>query len=81
MTGPRPAARPWTRAEVAQLIAAGVKIGLIARKPKRCPGAIAPRISSLKKTPRELTFDVEGLSLFFERLAFAYENSQSSHPV
>jgi hypothetical protein len=34
----RPAGRPWTRAEVAQLhelIAAGVKIGLIARKLKR----------------------------------------------
>jgi hypothetical protein len=41
MTGPRPAGRPWTRAEVAQLhelVASGVKVGSIARKLERSPG-------------------------------------------
>jgi hypothetical protein len=84
MTGPRPAGRPWTRGELAQLhemIAAGVKVGLIARKLKRSPGAIHSRISSFKKTPLDLTFDAKRLSLPSERLAFTHENSQNSRLV
>jgi len=84
MTEPRPAGRPWTRAEVQQLhelIAAGVKVGLIARKLKRSPGAIYSRLSSFKKTPRGLTFDEKSLSLPSERLAFAHTNSQSGQLV
>jgi hypothetical protein len=79
MTGPRPAGRPWTRAEVAQLhemISAGVKVGLIARKLNRSPGAIYARISSSKKTPRDPTFDAKRLSRPSERLAFTHPNSQ-----
>jgi hypothetical protein len=77
MTGPRPARRPWTRAEVAQLheiIAAGAKFGLIARKLKRSPGAIYARISASKKTPRDLTLDAKRVSLPSERLAFIHAN-------
>jgi hypothetical protein len=84
MTGPRPAGRPWTQAEAAQLhelIAAGVKVVLIARKLKRSPGAIYSRINSFKKTPRDLTFDAKRRSLPSERLAFAHANSQSSHLI
>ena len=84
MTGPRPAGRPWTRAEVAQLhelIAAGVKVGLIARKLKRSPGAIYARISASKKTPRDLTLDAKRVSLPSERLAFIHANSASSRLV
>jgi hypothetical protein len=84
MTGPRPAGRPWTRAEVAQLrelIASGVKVGLVARKLKRSPGAIHSRISSFKKTPRDLTFEAKRLSLPSERLALAHADSQSSRLV
>ena len=84
MTGPRPAGRPWTRAEVAQLhelIAAGVKVGLIARKLKRSPGAIYSRISSFKKTPHNVTFGAQRLSLASERLAFTHANAQSSRLV
>jgi hypothetical protein len=80
MTGPRPAGRPWTRAEVAQLhvlITSGVKVGLIARKLKRSPCAIYARISSFKKTPRDLSFDAKRLSLPSERLAFAHAIAQS----
>jgi hypothetical protein len=70
-----------TRAEVAQLrelIASGVKVDLIARKLKRSPGAIYSRISSFKKTPRELSFGAQRLSLPSERLAFAHASAQSS---
>jgi hypothetical protein len=84
MTGPRPAGRPWTRAELAQLhelIAAGVKVGLIARMLKRSPGAIYSRISSSKKTSCDLTFDAKRLSLPSERLAFTRANSQNSRLV
>jgi hypothetical protein len=84
MTGPRPAGRPWTRAEVAQLhelIAAGTKVGLIARKLNRSPGAIYARISAFKKTPRDLTFEAKRISLPSERLAFIHANSQSSRLV
>jgi hypothetical protein len=79
MTGPRPAGRPWTKADVTQLhelIAAGVTVDLIARKLKRTPGAIHSRISSLKKKPRDLTFGAKRLSLPSERLAFTHANSQ-----
>lgn len=81
MTGPRPAGRPWTQAEVAQLhelIASGAKVGLIARKLKRSPGAIYSRISSFKKTPRDLSFGMPRSSLPSERLAIAHANAQSS---
>ena len=81
MTGPRPAGRPWTQAEVAklhELIASGAKVGLIARKLKRSPGAIYSRISSFKKTPRDLSFGVPRSSLPSERLAIAHANAQSS---
>ena len=81
MTGPRPAGRPWTQAEAAQLhelIASGAKVGLIARKLKRSPGAIYTRISSFKKTRHDLSFGAQRLSLPSERLAFAHANFQSS---
>jgi len=84
MTGPRPAGRPWTRAEVAQLhemIAAGVKVGLIARKLKRSPGAIYARISSSNQTPRNVTFEAKHLSLASGRLAFTNANSQNNRLV
>ena len=58
-----------------------MKVGLIARKLKRSPGAIYSRISSFKKTPRDLMFDAKRQSLPSERLAFAHANSQSSHLV
>jgi hypothetical protein len=81
MTGSRPAGRPWTLAEVAQLrnlIASGAKVGLIARKLKRSPGAIYARISAFEKTQRNLTFGAHRLSLPSERLAFAHASAQSS---
>jgi hypothetical protein len=84
MTGPRPAGRPWTKADVTQLhelIAAGVKVNLIARKLKRTPGAIHFRISSLKRTPRDLTFVAKRRSLPSERLAFTHANSQMCRMV
>lgn len=84
MTGPRPAGRTWTRAEVAQLhelLAAGVKVGLIARKLKRSPGAIHARISLFKKTPRDLTFGTKRLSVPSERLATAHANFLSRRLV
>ena len=80
MTGPRPAGRPWTQAEVArlgELIASDAKVGLIARKLKRSPGAIYSRIRSLKKRPGEIPFKAQRLSLPSERLAFAHANAQS----
>jgi hypothetical protein len=55
MSGPRPAGRPWTRAEDNQLrdlSASGMRAGLIAQKLKRTVGAIHSRISTLKK-PRK----------------------------
>jgi hypothetical protein len=85
MTGPRPAGRPWTQTEVAQLhrlIASGAKVGLIARKLKRSPGAIYSRIYSLKKMPRDLTFDAKCLLLPSERLAIAHAaNSKNRRMV
>jgi hypothetical protein len=72
MTGPRPAGRPWTAADVIQLcelIAAGMKVGVIARKLKRSPGAIHARISSLKNT----VIDEQRLSLPSERLTVTHQ--------
>jgi hypothetical protein len=72
MTGPRPAGHPWTPGEEAQLralIASKVKVGLIAKKLKRSPGAIYARINSLKKLPRDLPFSAQSRSLPSERLA------------
>jgi len=60
------------------LIASGAKVGLIARKLKRSPGAIYSRISFFKKTPRDLSFGVPRSSLPSERLAIAHANAQSS---
>ena len=74
MTGPRPAGHPWTPGEEAQLralIASKVKVGLIAKKLKRSPGAIYARINSLKKLPRELPFNAQPRSLPSECLAYA----------
>ena len=74
MTGPRPAGRPWTPAEEAQLrelIISRVKVGLIAKKLKRSPGAVYARINSLKKPPRDLAFGRQPRSLPSERLAHA----------
>ena len=58
MTGPRPAGRPWTPAEEAQLrelIISRVKVGLIAKRLKRSPGAVYARINSLKKAATRLS--------------------------
>jgi hypothetical protein len=62
MIGPRPAGRPWTPAEEAQLrelMLARAKVGLIAKKLKRSPGAIYARINSLKKPDRDSAFNGE----------------------
>jgi hypothetical protein len=51
MTGPRPAGRPWTPTEQAQLrelAMSRVKVGLIAKILKRSSGAVYARINSLK---------------------------------
>jgi hypothetical protein len=80
MTGPHPAGRPWTRAEEAELrelIASKVKVGQIAKKLKRSPGAIYARINSLKKLPRDLPFSAQSRSLPSERLA-AYAMAEIS---
>jgi hypothetical protein len=63
------------------MISAGVKVGLIARKLNRSPGAIYARISSSKKTPRDPTFDAKRVLLPSERLAFTHPNSQNNRLV
>jgi hypothetical protein len=81
MTGPRPAGRPWTLTEEAQLrvlAASGVKAGLIARKLKRSPGAVYARVRSLKKMPRDLSFEAQPRSLPSERLAYAHTAAKRS---
>jgi hypothetical protein len=81
MTGPRPAGRPWTPAEEArlrELIISRVKVGLIAKKLKRSPGAVYARINSLKKPPGDLAFGRQSSSLPSERLAHA--QAQNSEP-
>jgi hypothetical protein len=80
MTGPRPAGRPWTPAEEAQLrelILSRVKVGLIAKKLNRSPGAVYARINSLKKSPHD-AFGRQPRSLPSERLAYA--KAQNSEP-
>jgi hypothetical protein len=74
MTGPRPAGRPWTPEEEArlrELFISRVKVGLIAKKLKRSPGAVYARINSLKKPPRDLEFGTQPRSLPSERLTHA----------
>ena len=74
MTGARPAGRPWTPAEEAQLrelIVSRVKVGLIAKKLKRSPGAVYARINSHKKPPRDPAFGRQPRSLPSECLAHA----------
>jgi hypothetical protein len=81
MTGPRPAGRPWTSAEEAQLrelVKSRVKVGLIAKKLKRSPGAVYARINSLKKPPRDIAFGRQSRSLPSERLAYA--KARNSEP-
>jgi hypothetical protein len=81
MTGPRPAGRPWTRAEETQLrefMASGAKVGLIARKLKRSPGAIYARINSFKKMPRDLAAGAHPVSRPSERLSHAQTSAASS---
>jgi DNA-binding NarL/FixJ family response regulator len=76
MTGPRPAGRPWTTAEEAQLrvlVASGVTVGLIAQKLKRSPGAVYARVSSLKKKARK-----QPRSMPSERLAYAHTTAKRS---
>lgn len=65
-------------AQLHELTASGVKIGSIARKLERSPGAICSHMSSFEKTPRDLRFNAKRLSRPSERLAFAHANSQSS---
>ena len=80
MTGPRPAGRPWTLAEDTQLrelVASRVKVGLIAKKLKRSPGAVYCRINSFKRLPRDLAFSAQARSLPSERLA-AYAKAEIS---
>jgi hypothetical protein len=78
MTGPRPAGRPWTKAEEKELLkqlAASAKVGSIARKLKRSPGAIYARINAFKR------ISTEGLrprSLPSERLAGAIETHDNA---
>ena len=79
MTGPRPAGRPWTAAEEArlsELLASGMKVGFIARKLKRSPGAIYARINAVRKTPRDLA--ARRLSLPSERLVRAQAAAESN---
>jgi hypothetical protein len=71
MIGPRPAGRPWTLTEDAQLrelAVSGVKVGLIAKKLKRSPGAVYARINSV--------FGARSGSLPSERLA-AYSKAET----
>jgi hypothetical protein len=60
-----------------KLIASKVKVGLIAKKLKRSPGAVQARINSFKKLPRDLLFSAQPRSLPSERLA-AYAKAEIS---
>jgi hypothetical protein len=80
MTGPRPAGRPWTPAEetlLRELVLCQVKVGLIAKKLNRSPGAVYARINSLKK-PALGAFGRQPRSIPSERLAYA--KAQNSEP-
>ena len=59
------------RSRLRELIISRVKVGLIAKKLKRSPGAIYARINSLKKPPRDLAFGRQPRSLPSERRAHA----------
>ena len=79
MTGQRPAGRPWTKAEelkLHELIASGVKVGLIARKLKRSPGAIYTRKSSFRKKLLGSALAAPTFLLPSERLAIAHARAQ-----
>lgn len=81
MTGPRPAGHLWTRAEETQLrelIGSGTKVGLIARKLKRSPGAIYARINSLKKMPHDQGSGARAVSWPSERLSHARASASRS---
>jgi hypothetical protein len=55
MTGPRPAGRPWTRAEdhlLKEMLKAGLKAPEIAQKLKRTIGAVHARKIALKARPK-----------------------------
>jgi hypothetical protein len=55
MTGPRPAGRPWTRAEdhlLEEMLKAGLKAPKIAQKLNRTIGAVHARKISLKARPK-----------------------------
>jgi hypothetical protein len=74
MTGPRPAGRPWTPAEEAQLrelIISRVKVALIAKKLKRSPGAVLCQDKLGQKPPRDLAFGRQPRWLPSERLTNA----------
>jgi hypothetical protein len=80
MTGPCPAGRPWTLSEEVQLrklIQSRVKVGSIAQKLKRSPGAIYARINSLKKLPSDFPLAAQTRSFPSDRLA-AYANGALS---
>ena len=63
-----------------ELIISRVKVGLIAKKLKRSPGAVYARINSLKKPPRDLALGRQPRSLPSERLAYAKaQNSKVGH--
>jgi hypothetical protein len=73
MIGPRPAGRRWTKAEETELrylLSSGVKVGSIARKLKRSPGAIYARKNSFRKMLRDLAVAQRPRSLPSERLAY-----------
>ena len=59
-----------------ELIISRVKVGLIAKKLKRSPGAVYARINSLKKPPRDLALGRQPRSLPSERLAYAKAREQ-----
>jgi hypothetical protein len=82
MTGPRPAGRPWTRAEETELrylLSSGVKVGSIARKLKRSPGAIYTRKYSFRKMLQDLAVAEKPRSLPSERLAHAQAASNEGN--
>jgi hypothetical protein len=63
-----------------ELVISRGKVGLIAKKLKRSPGAVYARINSLKKPPRGLASGRQPRSLPSERLAYAKaENSKPEH--
>jgi hypothetical protein len=79
MTGPRPAGRPWTKTEETELrylLSSGVRVGSIARKLKRSPGAIYARQNSFRKMLRDVEKPRSPPS---ERLAYARAASKGDN--